>query len=328
MPIQFTKAVKREAKLRLAISGPSGSGKTYTALAVAKEMGGKVALVDTERGSASKYADEWPGFTFDVLELATFHPDSYIAAIKAAQTAGYDVLVIDSGTHEWSGTSGCLELVDLAAARKQGNKFMAWSDVTPLHNAFIEAVHQAQMHVIVTFRSKMDYMQSKDATGKAVISKVGMNPITREGTEYEYDIVGEMDLDHKLTISKSRARVLADRAFAKPGAAMAQEIMAWLQGAPAPEKPVLASVAVPPLAPVAKPAAPAPPARTEPSEREKRIARWRELREAVKEKGVPVIALTLARVQQTSDADIETAIAELERDLAKLCKPAEQAVLV
>lgn len=228
----FKRATKREAKARVAITGPAGSGKTYTTLQLATFMCKKVAVIDTEHGSASKYADE---FAFDVLELADFHPNNYVQAIKAAEAAGYDGLVIDSASHEWNGKNGCLELVETFARTKQrgGNNYAAWADVTPLHTAFIEAIHSANLHIFATFRSKMDYLQTEDKNGKKVIQKVGMAPITRDGAEYEFDIVGDMDLEHAMAITKSRCRTLADKLIRMPGEALATEIMAWLSdGAP------------------------------------------------------------------------------------------------
>ncbi len=145
----FKKATKKDSKLRLGLMGPAGSGKTYTALAVAKHFGGRVAVIDSEHGSASKYADL---FDFDVLELASFSPNDYTNAIKAAE--GYDVLIIDSLSHAWSGKNGALELVDKAAARsKSGNSFAAWREVTPLHNQMVEAIMEAKLHLIATLRS-------------------------------------------------------------------------------------------------------------------------------------------------------------------------------
>ena len=116
MTFQFQRATKRQAKARIGIAGPAGSGKTYTALLLATSMCNRVAVIDTEHGSASKYADE---FEFDVLELDDFHPQNYVKAIEAAEAAGYDGLVIDSISHEWNGKNGCLELVELYAKRSK-----------------------------------------------------------------------------------------------------------------------------------------------------------------------------------------------------------------
>lgn len=224
MALTFEKATKRQAKARVAITGPAGSGKTYTALQIAKGLGKKTAVIDTEHGSASKYADE---FDFEVLQLSNFHPERYIEAIKLAETAGFEVVVIDSASHEWNGIGGCLELVDDAARRLQGNSYVAWKDVTPLHNRFIESIHQSKLHVIATFRSKMEYAQvEKD--GRKKVEKLGLAPITRDGAEYEFDIVLDMDLEHTGLITKSRARTLADSVHKKPGATLAKAISDWL----------------------------------------------------------------------------------------------------
>ena len=232
----FTKATKAQLKARIAITGPSGSGKTYTALKLATAMCKRVAVIDTEHGSASKYADE---FQFDVLEMADFHPDNYVAAIKAAEQAGYDGLIIDSASHEWSGKGGCLELKELFAKRsKGGNEWAAWADVTPLHNGFIEAIHAADMHIFTTYRSKMDYVQAEE-NGRKVIKKVGMAPVTREGAEYEHDIVLDMDIEHTAVIAKSRCKALADAVVRTPGDELAKAIMNWLNdGSPGDQKPV------------------------------------------------------------------------------------------
>jgi hypothetical protein len=231
--MSFQKATKKQAKLRLALIGPSGSGKTYTALTLATHLvpGGRIAVIDTERGSASKYADL---FTFDVQEPESFHPRTYIEAIAEAQAAGYDVLVIDSLSHAWMGRDGALELVDKAAKRNpSGNSFAAWRDVTPLHNALVDALLATKLHIIVTMRSKMEYVQEKDERGKTVIRKVGLQPIQRDGLEYEFDVVGDMDVDNTLVVTKTRCSVLAGAVISKPGKPLADTLAHWLDGAPA-----------------------------------------------------------------------------------------------
>lgn len=253
----FKKASKLEAKARVAVAGPAGSGKSYTALKLATIMCKRVAVIDTEHGSASKYADE---FNFDVLELDDFHPDNYVAAIQAAEAAGYDGLVIDSASHEWNGKNGCLELVDYFTRKsKSGNSYVAWGEVTPMHTAFIEAIHAANMHIFATFRSKMDYLQTEGANGKKIIQKVGMAPITRDGAEYEFDIVGDIDLEHNMVITKSRCKAIADKAFRMPGEDLAKRIQAWLSdGGPAAEKRPAPAVTQPATPPPATAQAPPP----------------------------------------------------------------------
>lgn len=229
----FQKAVKHESKLRLAITGPSGAGKTYTALNIAKHLAGPVAFLDTEHGSASKYADL---FEFDVMELQPpYHPDRFGEAIRDAHAAGYKVIILDSLTHAWSGTGGMLDLVDQIGKRMGGNSFAAWKDATPIQNRLIESIVGAPIHVIATMRSKQDYAQEKDDRGKTVVKKVGMAAQQREGFEYEFDVVIDLDIDHNGIVNKSRAPILADKVIAKPGREVADMLNEWLKGAPAPK---------------------------------------------------------------------------------------------
>jgi hypothetical protein len=221
----FKPATKAQSKARIGLCGPAGSGKTYTGLVLATALGQRVAVIDTERGSASKYADE---FSFDVLELHHFSPRTYVDAIKAAEQAGYDVCLIDSLSHAWNAEGGVLEIVDTAAARSRGNSYVGWREGTPAHNALVNAMLQSSLHIIATMRSKTEYVLEDDGRGKKVPRKVGMAPIQRDGMEYEFDIVGDLDWEHQLIITKSRCRALADKVIKRPDAAVAQTIRAWL----------------------------------------------------------------------------------------------------
>lgn len=230
----FSKAVKHDAKLRLAISGPSGSGKTFTALTIAATMntGKRIALVDTEHGSASKYADL---FDFDVAEMhPPFHPEKFVSAIKDAAQAGYGVIILDSLTHAWNGEGGMLELVTEIAKRKyQGNSYAAWNDATPIQKNLIEAIIGTQIHVIATMRAKMDYVLEKDEkTGKSSPKKVGMAPEQRADMPYEFDVMLDMNIDNEAIVSKTRCPALAGRVITKPGKNIADVLVKWLQAEP------------------------------------------------------------------------------------------------
>lgn len=228
----FKKATKTEAKLRLAIAGPSGSGKTYSSLAIAAALGGPIAVLDTEHGSASKYADL---FEFDVLELhAPYHPDKYMEAIHEASNAGYRVIILDSMSHAWNGEGGLLELVEQATKRqKTPNSYTAWHDVTPIQNKLIEAIVSANIHIIATMRSKQDYVQEKDSNGRSTIRKVGMAPIQREGFEYEFDVFFDLDIDNNAVVTKTRCPALTGTVINKPGKQVAAILTEWLKGEPA-----------------------------------------------------------------------------------------------
>lgn len=190
--MQFTKAQRKKARLRLALAGPSGSGKTWSALLIAKGIGGRIALIDTERDSASLYSHL---VEFDSLNLsAPFTPERYIEAIHAAEAGGYDTLVIDSLTHAWSGIGGCLELVDeIAKAKYRGNTWSAWNEITPRHRAMLDAILQSKLHVIVTMRSKTETAQVEE-NGRKKVVKLGMKAEQRDGIEYEFTAV--LDLVH------------------------------------------------------------------------------------------------------------------------------------
>lgn len=231
----FTKATKKRAKARIAISGPSGSGKTFTALMLAEVLaeGGEVAVIDSEHGSASLYADI---YSFNTCEPDDFSPAVYIKAIKAAEASGAAVIVIDSLSHAWSGKGGALELVDMAAARsKSGNSFQAWRDVTPLHNSLIESILTSKCHVIATMRSKTEYVMEQDSKGRTVPRKVGLAPVQRADTDFEFTIALEMDHENRAVVTKTRCPILAGGVFSPPNRDLGQTILAWLQdGAEAP----------------------------------------------------------------------------------------------
>ena len=206
----FKKAERKQAKLRLALAGPSGSGKTTGALLIAKGLGGKIAVLDTKRGSASLYADL---VDFDVVELCQpYTPERYIEIIQEAEKAGYDTLILDSITHEWNGSGGVLEIVDnIAKSKFKGNSYAAWNEGTPRHQKFIDAMLASKLHIIATIRSKAAYVETELANGKKGISKQGTAPQQRDGLEYEFTTVLDLTNDGNLAIaSKDRTTLFND----------------------------------------------------------------------------------------------------------------------
>lgn len=192
----FKKACKKQQKLRLLLEGASGSGKTYSALLIAKAMGKKIAVIDTEKGSASLY-DKL--VDFDVCELKPpFTPESYILAIKEAEKAGYDVLIIDSISHEWSGKGGCLDIQS-----GLGGRYQDWAKVTPRHNAFIETILQSNLHIIATARTKADY-ETTNQNGKMKVEKVGLKTEQRDGLDFEFTLVFRLNENHFASATKDR----------------------------------------------------------------------------------------------------------------------------
>jgi len=214
----FQKATKTQSRLRLALSGASGSGKTFSALAIASQLGQSVAVIDSERGSASKYADR---FSFDVCELKEFHPSRYVEAIKAADSAGYEVIIIDSLSHAWFAE------LDMA-----GGNFSNWAKIKPLERALIDAMLSSSAHVIGTMRSKTEWIMTTttNKSGKETLmpTKVGTAPMQAAGIEYEFDLAGELNSDHLLKISKSRCPELSNTTHLNPGRELAEMLLIWL----------------------------------------------------------------------------------------------------
>ena len=248
----FKKATKAAAKLRLGLVGPAGSGKTYTALRIARGLGGRVAVIDTERGSASLYAGE-RGLDFDVIELDTYGVERFIEGIKAAAEGGYATLVIDSLSHAWAGKGGILEFVDNAGKRNQGGgNFGAWRDATPRHNSLVDAILGAPLHIICTLRSKVEYVV-ENVGGRNQVRKVGMQPVQRDGLEYEFTVVGDVTQDHDLVVTKTRAAFLKDAVIREAGEDLGKQLAEWLAAGADSATP---QPAAPPPAPEIRAAAP------------------------------------------------------------------------
>jgi hypothetical protein len=219
----FRQATRQQSKLRMTIDGPAGAGKTYTALRFAHALanGGKIAFIDTERGSASKYVGEAPDgipWQFDVLELTQFSPEKYTEAIVAAGKMGYAVLIIDSLSHAWEGTGGALEI-----KQKYGEAWSAWRHVTPIHNRMVDAILQAPCTSLRPCAAG-SIVQETDSNGRTVIRKVGMAPIQRPGMEYEFDIFVTW-MGAYVHGRKSRCSAVADKSFEKPGPEFMDPVM-------------------------------------------------------------------------------------------------------
>lgn len=201
------KAARQKAKLRIGITAPSGAGKTYSAILIANGLASsrdKIAIIDTENGSADLYANMGD---FSVIRLeAPYTPERYIDAIKECEKEGMEVIIIDSATHEWDGKGGCLEIQE-----QLGGKYQDWAKVTPRHRKFLEAILTSPCHIITTTRRKQDYEMNKDGSGKLKVEKVGLKEVQREGFEYELTLNLEIDTRHNASASKDRTGLFADK---------------------------------------------------------------------------------------------------------------------
>lgn len=222
----FTPATRTSTKARVALCGPSGSGKTWTALTLAHALGERIAVIDTERGSASKYAGV-NGWQFQTVAPGSFAPDALTALLAEAGQEGFDVLVLDSWSHYWMGVDGMLEQVDRRA--RNGNNFSGWKEVRPDERRMIDALISYPGHVIATLRVKTEYVIEENERGKKVPRKIGLKPEQREGIEYEFDLVGDMDHDNNLSVSKSRIPALTRAVIKEPDEELGKTIRSWLE---------------------------------------------------------------------------------------------------
>lgn len=223
--MKIRKAERRNAKIKLALQGPSGSGKTYSALQIAKGLTelNNVVVIDTENYSADLYDHIGD---FNVIDIVKpYSPEKYIQAIEDSVKAGMKVIIIDSLSHEWEGEGGILDIHSHLA----GNSFTNWAKVTPRHNAVVQAILNADAHVIATFRTKQDYVLT-DKNGKMVPEKVGLKSVTRDGMDYEFTIVFDIDVAHNCVASKDRTGLFVSDLPFKATDITGKRILNWCEG--------------------------------------------------------------------------------------------------
>lgn len=225
--LEFKKATKKQSKLRCALFGVSGAGKTYTALQIAKgfkkaKVGKKIAVIDSEFGSASKYSDR---FDFDTLNIEDKSIANYVNAIELAEEEGYDILIIDSMTHAWKELLADVDKI--AKAKYKGNSWAAWNEGTPKQNALIDTMLKFKGHLIATMRSKTEWT-IKDEGGKVQPIRVGTAPEQGKGIEFEFDLLLELTPDHIMNVLKDRTGKFQDEMRDKPGEDFGEELASWL----------------------------------------------------------------------------------------------------
>ncbi len=221
----FAPAVRSAAKARIALVGPPGSGKTYTGLLMAHVLGSNIAVIDSERRSASGYVGV-NGWSFDVANPDSFEPLSLVDLLADAAASEHDVVLVDSLSHYWMGVGGMLEQVDRKSSN--GNSFGGWKEARPDERRMVDALLAYPGHVIVTMRTKTEYVVEQNERGKAVPKKVGLKPEQRDGIEYEFRVVGSLDMDNVLTVTKSSIPPLP-RIVDQPDEAFAEQIRDWYE---------------------------------------------------------------------------------------------------
>lgn len=241
MAIQVVKAQRKSIKVKLALTGPTGSGKTLSGLLLAKGLGTKIGCIDTENGSASLYSDH---LDFDVANIsAPFTTEKYIEALNYFVKENYDVVLIDSITHAWSQQGGLLDQKQQLDQRG-GSGFNNWARITSKHEAFKAAIMQANIHVIATMRSKMEYAQVHGDNGKTQIKKLGLAPEQRDGIEYEFSVVFDIAMNHEAEASKDRTGIFGDSLF-KIDEKVGHKIKDWLSTAKSEPQQIVGQTSLP-----------------------------------------------------------------------------------
>lgn len=233
---QIKKAVRTQRPFKGCFAGVSGSGKTLSSLLIARGLvgaSGKIVVIDSENESASLYADAKElgiDFEFDTLQLTDKSTDTYIKAIDYCRD--FDCIIIDSASHAWNETLEVKAKLDL----RGGNGFQNWNKINPDWNRFVNCLVACKTNLIVTLRSKADYILELNDKGKQAPRKVGLAPIFRDGVEYEFDVYGFMDLDNNLIIEKTRIPFLSQQIIKKPSVSLGEKISNWIHsGRKAPE---------------------------------------------------------------------------------------------
>jgi hypothetical protein len=223
--MNFVKAQRSRCKIKMALQGSSGSGKTYSALLIAFGLTkdwNKVAVIDTENGSAHLYSHLGP---YSVLSLTPpFNPEMYAEAINVAVKHGFQCVVIDSISHEWDGSGGILDI----HGNLQGNSFTNWNKITPRHNLFMQAILQSDIHVISTIRCKQDYVLN-EKNGKLVPEKIGLKPVQRDGVDYEFTLVFELNQRHIANVTKDRTGIFKNKPEFTVTSETGAEIARWCE---------------------------------------------------------------------------------------------------
>lgn len=219
--MQLRKSERKQAKIKMALQGSSGSGKSLSSLLLAKGLTNdnlaKVAVVDTENGSADLYAHLG---NYNVLPLQPpYTPEKFIEAMEVCEKAGMECIILDSISHVWD------ELLDYHS-KLPGNSFTNWNKVTPRQKAFIDKILQCNAHVIATMRTKQDYvLQQKD--GKYVPEKVGLKAVQRDDVSYEFTIVFDIDIKHFAIASKDRTNLFSGKPEFMINTSTGKRILEW-----------------------------------------------------------------------------------------------------
>lgn len=210
---------------RALISGPSGAGKTWTSLSMARVLAdgdlSRVLLLDTERESALTYADVFPGFAH-LPWRPPFDPTELVDTLGRLGE-DYGVVVIDSLSHFWRSQGGTLDIAD--------GKIGGWKTARPVQERLVQALLAVPAHVLLCVRSKMEYLIEGGKSNQTV-TKLGLAPIQDDTLVYEVNIALDIDLEHRITVTKSRTPAVPVGRMYPAGLEQkaAEDYAGWLAG--------------------------------------------------------------------------------------------------
>lgn len=219
--MELRQSQRRKAKIKMALQAPSGAGKTMSAILLAKGLCNgdlsRVVVIDTENGSADLYAHLG---NYNVISLKPpFTPQQYVEAINVCEKANMEVIILDSISHCWD------YLLDYHSSLA-GNSFTNWAKIKPLEKSFIDKILQCDAHVIATMRTKQDYvLNQKD--GKFIPEKVGLKAVQRDGVDFEFTLVLDIDIKHYAIASKDRTSLFMDKPEFKITPEIGSKILEW-----------------------------------------------------------------------------------------------------
>lgn len=213
MKLVLQPAVKTAKPLKVLMYGPTYSGKTYGAIKLAvgiimemrkcklEEAYKRILLADTEYGRGRLYAGEGQ---FNYFELT---PPYTVAKLNeflvaANMEESIDVIIIDSFTHFWSKKGGILEQ-KLIKDQQGGNSYTNWNGLTQDFNDCVDNILASPKVIICTLRAKSDVVLADNGNGKMAPKTYGLKPDSRDGIDFEFDIVINVDKDnHSIILDK------------------------------------------------------------------------------------------------------------------------------
>ncbi|MRB58057.1 AAA family ATPase [Bacillus thuringiensis] len=239
---QVTDAQREKEKAIIGFIGCSGSGKTVSALIVAygmmkeaypkaseAEIWQKIGVIDTEHRRSKLYANlEIGGIRIGQFRHIDFPPpfttERYNFAVITMKNAGTEVVVIDSISHNWMGEGGIVE----THGQMSGNSFQNWGKLAPETNKLIKTLTQNDIHMLVTFRTKTEYVVEPNSDGKMAPRKVGTKPVQKEEMEYEFMLNFIIDIDHVADTSKDNTQMFEGHPQ-KITADVGRKLYQWLE---------------------------------------------------------------------------------------------------